>query len=42
MIDFVLLNSFWYVTFQAHSVLTDASCLSDSQTSAVLGDNLLK
>ena len=38
MIDFALLNSFWYVAFQVHSVLTDVSCLSDSQISAVLGE----
>ena len=42
MIDFALVNSFWYVALQVHSVLTDVSFLSDSQTSVVLGENLLK
>ena len=42
MIDFALLNSHWYVKFQVNPVLTDVSCLSDSQMSAVPGENLLK
>ena len=40
MIDFAISNSYWYVTFQGHSVLNDVNCLSDSQTSAVLEENL--
>ena len=40
MIDFALLNSFWYVTLQVHSDSTDVS-FSDSQKSAKLGANLL-
>ena len=42
IIDFALSNSFWYVTFQGYSVLSEVSYLSDSQMSAVLGENLLK
>ena len=42
VIDFALLNIFWYVVFLVHSVLADVNFLSDSQMSAVLGDNLLK
>ena len=40
MIAFALLNIFWYVAFQVHSVLTDVSFLSDLHVSAVLGENL--
>ena len=42
MTDIALFNSFWYIAFQVHSGLTDISFLSDSQMSAVLGENLLK
>ena len=38
-IAFALSNIFWYVTFQAHSVLAGISFLSDSHKSAVLGEN---
>ena len=42
MMNFALLNNFWYVAFQVHPVLTDVSCHSASHMSAVLGENLLR
>ena len=42
MIDFVLLDIFWYVEFQVHTVLADVHFLSDSQMSPMPGENLLK
>ena len=42
IIDFSLSNNFWYIAFKVHSVLTDVYCLSNTHTSAVLGENLLK
>ena len=42
MMDFDLLNNFWYVAFQVHSVLTNVSCFSALHTSSVLEENLLR
>ena len=42
IINFSLSNTFWHVEFQVHSVLLDIICLSNSNTSAVLGENLFK
>ena len=41
MIDLALLNIFWYYALQVHSALADISFPSDSQRSAMLGENLL-
>ena len=42
MIAFALLNIFWYIAFQVHSVFTDVSFFSGLHVSAMLGDNLPK
>ena len=39
---FCLLNIFWYVALQVHTVLFEISFLRDSQTPAILGENLPK
>ena len=42
MIDFNLLNDFWYFTFQVYSILACANFVNDLQMSAMLGENLLQ
>ena len=41
MMDFALLNNFWYSAFKVCSALTDVSCLSALYTSDVLGEKLM-